>query len=121
MGVDLKLLIVDGGPFPPDKPTFAFAHTMIEFGRWYDVFARLDKKAFPMPDGLDFTSYVSQRDDGEQGYGRVTGTPYGNPLTFITAADFLDCCSGANSGRGKAAMAYVRELPPETWIGLYYH
>lgn len=122
MGVDLKLLVIHG-----QVGANANAPTMLEFGRESEVFERLDAVAKPVQFSL--YSYVSMTPDGprrgEDCYGLVVETPYGEPLTFVTAAEFQEIMRGFDTDEinvfAKAAIAYVQALSPDVLIALYYH
>ena len=119
MGVDLKLLIVEG------SGDNTYAHTMMEFGQYYNLFDRLNEHAVAGIYG-SLSTYLAEIPDGEwegeSGYGDVTVTPYGQPLTYLSAAEFVWLASGFElQTRGRAAVAYLKELPADTWICLYYH
>lgn len=121
MSIDLKLLIVDGR-----IGTGGYSHTIIELGQWSEWLDRkLSKKARTIP-GFTLNSYVARIPDGswkdENGYGEVKQTPYGEDLTYVSAKEFVDAVGKEKwEGLGAAALAYVRALPPDTLIGLYYH
>lgn len=122
MGIDLKLLIVDG--YMSDE--FSFSHTIMEFGRIYDVFELLDKKAFFRD--IKLATYLATISNGpmtgEYCYGVITETPYGNKLTYIYAKDLIEVMKyyeGHFNFNTRACIAYVRELPSYNLIGLYYH
>jgi hypothetical protein len=122
MGVDLKLLIVDGRVGPND----GYSHTMLEFGRWYDVFDGLHKIERTIP-GFELSGYVAKGENGDPAYGTVTKTPYGEALKYVSAAEFLACVqsfvdeTGYSDQWSRACCAFVRELKPDTLIGLYWH
>lgn len=125
MGISLKILIVDGQL----SGQRGYSHSMFAFGQCRDLFEKLDAKARTIP-GFRLSSYVARIPDGswegENGYGDVAETPYGEPLTFVSAAEFLEAIQPAdiedNGGwLARAARAYIACLPPDTWVGLYYH
>lgn len=122
MGVDLKLLVVDG-----DMGNSAFAHTMLEFGRNYDAHDKIREQSHPIP-WKDFSSYVSRVPDGsmkgETCYGDVNEDCYGEKLKYVRADDFLKAVKSFLpnlSHRQMAAYVYLEAMPPETKIVLYWH
>lgn len=118
MSVVLTLLPVEGGEGN------WFSQSMVQLARKVGDFAdALDAVAVERPD-IKLWSYVARDGEGEPRYGIVEDDLYGNPLKYIHADDFLKCLrpyqEELNWHRAKAAIAYVRELTPDTLIGLYY-
>lgn len=124
MGVDLKLLIVDGNM----GSNAGYSHSMVEYGRHYDLFEALNKVARTIP-GFRLSGYLSRIPDGswkdESGYGEITETPYGDPLTYVSAREFLACVASHLPDRldslANGCVALIRELDDDAWICLYYH
>lgn len=121
MGVDLKLLVVEG-----DQGTWGFAHTMLELDRDYPLHKLIQAlKPYERPT-FRFSSFVSRVPDGsvrdEYCYGEVKETPYGERLTFVDSLDLATVLdSDPETGpRNKAAAAYLR-LIPRTTVALYWH
>jgi hypothetical protein len=116
MGVDLKMLVVDGH-YPG---VISFAHTMMETGQNYDFHNKVKKlPSEPVPD--DFTSYVARDAEGESCYGQVRDDCYGERVRMVRAGDVVKLRYKQGYTRLKAAIAYLRELPPDTWVALYWH
>lgn len=116
MGIDLRLLIVEGS-----TDDCRFAHTMIDAGGGYDLYNSIQKaKPFTRPEWR-LTSFCARIPDGslkdESGYGEVKETPYGEPLTYLTAEKLIK----AEIGMRKEALAFLKALPPHKIIGLYWH
>lgn len=123
MGVDLKLLIVDGDSVP-------YSHTMLELDRAREFWPHVEKlktSRFDKP----LSSYCSRVPDGEmQGescYGKTETTPYGDELFWVYAKDLTGIPEEhlapflKMSQFNRAAWAYLAALPPKTRVGLYWH
>jgi hypothetical protein len=84
MGVDLRLL-----PFDADHGDgLSFSHTILEVGRNYDLHDKIRKlRSMPVP--ANFTSFCGLGDDGELTYGVTIETPYGEPLEYVLAGEFI--------------------------------
>jgi len=81
MGVDLRLLPVDGD----HGGHLFFSHMIISLDRNAIIGAVrevAEKHAKEIPSPL--SCYVAHQEDGE-GYGHATEDPYGDPLTFVLA------------------------------------
>ena len=121
MGVDLKLLVVDGR-----IGKGGFSHSTFEFGRHYAMFSRLNAKARTIP-GFNLSGFLGRIPDGtmegEYCYGDIKETPYGKPLTYVSAKEFCDIADQFKIGwdMGKAAVAYLKCLKPDELVALYYH
>ena len=118
MGLDLTLLPFDG---EIDAET-AFSHTMLPMDRDRYMTALLRISTRPVPDR--FRSYTSRERGDEPSYGITTTTPYGERLEYVTAREFLNVCAALDMGVGSrthAALAYLRELDPDTKVALYWH
>lgn len=122
MGVDLKLLVVDG-----NCGSWGYAHTMMEFGRNYEAFDKIKEHCQPQarPE-FKLSSYASRVPDGkmegEACYGDVTETPYGEPITYVYANKIVEALKDTKLYQWQiAAVAYLNTLPPETLVGLYWH
>lgn len=124
MGKELTLLIVDGYTGPRE----GHAHTILDLKPGhYDVLDKLDKKARTIP-GFKLATYMATIPngpfEGEQYYGEVSKTPYGEPITYVSAEEFVECFGQKDLTLFRfalAALAYVRALKSDTLIGLWYH
>jgi len=122
VGLDLSIL-----PFEADTPNICYSHSILRCSRegpLFDEIMAIEKQhGKVVPEG--FTSYLC-RDKTPEGfeephYGRTRKTPYGDELKYITVAQFLtleelDDLQPPTSG----VVAYLRELPLETKIALYW-
>lgn len=117
MGVDLRLL-----PFDSDQGDWAYSHTMFEVGRDYDLHDKI--RGLPqMPVPGDFTTFSGRRPDyDEVCYGQTQTTPYGEPVLYALASHLTAIKLPPDaSARLKAAWAYLKCLPPQTKVALYWH
>lgn len=120
MGIDLKLLVVDG----MIHGETIFSHTIIEVGGGQSEKLEPVEKAHGLDVSRRFSSYLSRVPDGsckdECCYGTVIDTPYGLPLKHVSAVE-LKGMLGDDTPRRRAAQAYIDALPPETRVALYWH
>ena|SRR5688572_23216731 len=126
MGVDLKWLVLDG--YHRDvRPSWAYSHTMMEVGRDYEYHGLLrDLPSEPAPS--DFYSYLG-RDPStdpktrwqDHCYGKTDKTPYGEAIRMVKASDIVGINYADPTPQTRAAIAYLRECPPDTWVALYWH
>lgn len=123
MGLDLKLLVVDG--MIGGRP--AFSHTMLTLQEqnhnFFDALREVQRE--PFPPLAEFNSHEGRDDEDEHTvYGNTVEDAYGDTLSFVTAAQFVECADRspefAEWEFNRAAVAYVRALEPETLIGLYW-
>ena len=119
MGVDLKWLILDSY-FPARG--WGYSHSMMELGRDYAYHQKLRE----LPDEAipnDFSSYVAVHpSDGDSCYGQTTQTPYGEDLRMVKVSDILSVEHDFDGQYwAEAALAYIRCLPPDTRVALYWH
>lgn len=117
MGLLLTLL-----PFDADCEGIAYSHTMLPMDQGEHLTTLLKLSARPVPE--HFSSYM-RREGGEGSrYGITTKTPYGEPLEYVTAREFLNVCAALDMGDGHrthASLAYLKELDPNTKVALYWH
>ena len=119
MGLDLTLLPFDG----EISADFAYSHTMLPMSGDESVFRAIGKMGTqPVP--MTFHSFTSR--DGEcEGahYGQTWETPYGDPLTCVTARALLKVLAGlrVEGEHTLAAIAYLKERDPSTKVALYWH
>lgn len=130
MGVDCTLLPA----VICEEAGFGFAHTMLPLERRQSLWPKL-RAIPPLPidvTEIRFSTYLatieSGEHEGECRYGRVTETPYGNRLEFARALDVLaaieryhDEFPGSRFSTNEAVAAYLRCLPAETPVGLWWH
>lgn len=115
MGVDLTLM-------PLLSEDFWASHDLLRLERrrelWDDV-AKLPQKPIPKP----ISCYVARRPDGESGYGDATETPYGEAMTYTTAADLLTLSEHEavqDNWMNRAVWSYLAKMPPHWPIVLYW-
>jgi len=122
MGVDLKLLIVDG---KIDGVPY-FSHSMLEVSRRRELWGPIGEieKKVGRDVPVNFYTFVGRQENGEHGYGQTNCTPYGDPLKYVTVADLLpiESLEGVqDSPTNVAIWAWMKAMPPETMIALYWH
>lgn len=112
MGLDLKLLVLDGDDF---------SHTVMPLDRQYTLFdCWRCLKGTPVPS--NFTCYMGRTPDGERAYGGCTVDPYGESLTMVSAGDLVRAGQALEfySAKNTATIAYLNALQPETLVALYW-
>ena len=128
MGLDLTLLPAEA--FKVDKgKLWGFSHTMLRLSRDYNLWSHIKEVKSVSLDSfkeVDFTCFLSPNKDGESSYGQLTKTPYGDPLKFVKADDLLKAMKECHAVESlmpwnAAAMNFLKEIPPDTMIGLYWH
>lgn len=115
MGVDLSLL-----PFR-QSASMAFSHSIIEVSRDYDLYKLIESVGrVPAPD--DFRAYVAPLPNGERGYGVVKEDCYGQSLRMVSAKELAAITLPKDTGcRARAAWAYLKELPDDFYVVLFWH
>ena len=122
MSLDLTLLPVD------HDGKLGHAHSMLDCdagGGIYDAMARLgisEKRLTDPPD--DFFTFRATGADGEPRYGRTTETPYGEPIRCARIRDLLRLTEEpviTESRKNRAVWAWLRAMPPDTKVALYWH
>jgi hypothetical protein len=123
MGVDLVLL-----PFDADSDIIAFSHTILNCFRRQDLFSVImdieDQHGTPVPKG--FSSFVSREgeDCEEPHYGETTTTPYGETLNWVFVnklSELAEHPDVKDNHKNIAIWAYLKCLPDNTKIALYWH
>ncbi len=112
MGVDLSLM-------PENYAGVSF--NLLEMERSRDIWAAIQgsKKEFPCGPIRCFGAYIG---DGNQGYGDLRSTPYGDPLTAILAGDLADILFDAElRGNNIWIAAAVIAMPRDKRIFLLWH
>lgn len=129
MGVDCTLLPA----VICEEAGCGFAHTMLPLERRQGLWPKL-RAIPPLPidvTEIRFSTYLatieSGEHEGEPRYGRVTDTPYGDPLRFARAADLARVLAEHNLEpdeehyTNEAVAAYLRCLPADAPVGLWWH
>ena len=121
MGVDLRLL-----PVEADWRTWGFAHTVLSLERNSPLFEAIElQHPSPRP-SFNLSAFCGGRVPdgsarGEQMYGVVKETPYGETLTYMARSELIAVLERAALGPAtQAALAWLRESNV-TWVGLYWH
>lgn len=128
MGLDLTIAL-DEYNCPEMRKSF-LATSTLSFRRDYDIFTqiagcRADEESpaqvctpKPIPKGNVVLWYK------DEGIDDSTKSPYGDRLTYVTAGELckvkLDTRFPTHQFN-KAIFAMIRELPPESWVILYWH
>lgn len=119
MGLDLTLL-----PFDCDQGDFCFSHTMLDCERRRDLFEAIMERLHETPVPGGFQSFMGRTEDGDTRYGATTKTPYGEPLGWVQAGDLVKIgphVGVVDNHLNRAIWAYLKELPYQTKIALYWH
>lgn len=123
MGLDLRLLPVE---HDDQEHEWGFSHSILEVGgvddHIHDACKRLPRVPLPM----DFSTFVARGKDGNPTYGNTQRTPYGDKLEAVRAADLANTLAPFAAAlptwfRLRGAVAYLRALPADTKIALYWH
>ena len=119
MGIDLILLPVDHY-----DQNWGYAHSLLSVNRSSNLFDKIRKlPSFDVP--KDFSSYTSR--DGkfeEPHYGNTIEDCYGDKVKFVEVKSLLKFKHHRDvrdSGKNSAIWAYLKELPENTKIALYWH
>lgn len=117
MGVDLTLM-----PMLSEHSLDA-AHDLIQLERrreLWDPIVALPQKPIPKP----LACYVARGPTGDPAYGDEFETPYGEPITYTTAADLLtlkDHEGVQDNWQNRAVWAYLAQMPATYPIALWWH
>ena len=121
MGVDLDLL-----PFGDELGTPDFSKTVLDVGRFSKLFEEIEKlPTEPIP--ANFESYVSRDNDKKyqvSHWGPTKENGYGAPMMCTTARDLLTLARNEHvrfNPKNRAVWGYLRNLPRNTKIALYWH
>lgn len=118
MGVDLTLI-----PVMYDTGGTVFPHTKITLNRRRELWAVIEEAKIERPLGRA-VYWTAGEDEKLQ---PVTETPYGTPWTYATAGDLLGVmapwleANDPTDWENRAAVAYLKELPPNMTIVLRWH
>lgn len=114
MGVDVVFL-----PVECDYEDVCYGHTLLPLERRYDLQAeilKLELKQF----NRKISCYLGRNSQGESSYGDIDKDCYGEALMYLTAGELLLVDAATIEHRNKAVWAYLRELPPQTKIVIYW-
>ena len=121
MGLDLRLLIVDG-----KANDWGFSYSMLECNRDYSLFNAIGEQVSEeIPLTFKLQSYVARRDDGKSWYGLLESTDaYGHRRRWLRAdalaKAFADSAQDLSSFN-RAIGAFVKNLSPDRFIVLDWH
>lgn len=121
MGVDLTLLPHKYGPYSPDAPTpWHTAYDRLSLTHNKDLLALVqeleDQHSRPMPEDIPVDWY------GDDGLKRITQTPYGFPLRYVTAGQLATISPpDSTSDWNRGVWAFLARLPADTPVILYWH
>jgi hypothetical protein len=119
MSLDLKMI-----PLECDRDDWGFGHSLLSCGAgsvWHERLKNIPRTPVPK----DFGTYVSRMKtdsgDGPQ-YGNTQQTPYGEPLECVTVGQIVDSSGSRDFGtKDLAVLAYLRILPRDMRVALYWH
>jgi hypothetical protein len=116
MGVDLTLM-------PLLEKDYWVSHALIRLERRRALWPKIEALgARPVPEPL--TCFQGVGPDGDPAYGEITQDPYGQPLTWLPAGELAtlhDDETVQDNWLNQAAWAYLRQMPPDWPVVLYWH
>lgn len=128
MGLDLTLL-------PVESEHLAFSHTVLSLDRRSDMWEKI--KLIPqITRDVVFYSFMSRvpdgKSEGEKCYGVVKEDAYGNPIKWANAGDVVKAMEEYYESvkdldwikydcRNQAVLAYLKVLPANRLVVLYWH
>lgn len=130
MGLDLRLHVVQCRQDHRNEDhriVWGYAHTTLDWGRARQLAQALEGKTQPLPEGHDISGQAAKFTDDESIYGRFTTDPYGSPVHYITAGALVpvleEFAPSWQPGEWlrPATLAYLKAIPHETWIVLWWH
>ncbi len=128
MGIDLKLLPVEANL----SGSSGFSHSILSLERRSELWDAIDENVTTWPKPTwTLSSFLGRQDNGEHGYGDTDETPYGDRIEFCFAANLAEVIEAFNEKEAHeydipppvlnvATAAYLKCLPPQTEIGLYW-
>lgn len=114
MGVDVTFL-----PIEHESENLCYSHTLLPLERRYDLQDEI-RKLGPRELGRKISSYVGRNKDGEICYGDTDSDCYGEALTYLTAGELLLVDKATVEYQNKAVWAYLKELPSDAKIIIYW-
>lgn len=123
MGIDLTLLPID---CENDTGTWGYSHTVLSCERagklWGELYMLEKRDGQPVPES--FTTYLSRDDKYEEPhYGQTTKDAYGEPVRALPAKALMRYANHLgvkDQARNRAVWSYLKALPPETKVALYW-
>jgi len=120
MGLDLTV-----APIQFHTMDWWLANNRLSFDRNYALFSQIAPigrgdgklvcKPKPLPEGKRLDWYA------DEGCKQVTEDPYGTPLTYVPAAEFRKVKPKGTNDWNKAILAFLKTLPPDTPVVLWWH
>ena len=119
MGIDLKLIITTSPEYLKEyKPEYWLAQAVIDCNRNYDFFDKINELEHEFKPlsvtihasiGIKYKAYKNDR--------------YGKPLMYITAGKLAEHFKDVtlDDWPNDAALAYIRALPADLPVVLYWH
>lgn len=123
MGVDLRLLIVDGD-CASSESRWGYSHSMLEVQRRRDLWPEISRlKSHELT--ITLYCYMSRDHRGEHCYGELGATdPYGSKFMYVLAGELSNLSKNENvkdSAFNRGIWAMLAEIDPNTKIVLYWH
>lgn len=115
MGIDVTFL-----PIEHESKDLCYSHTLLPLERRYDLQDEI-RRLEPRILGRKISSYVGRDKEGEVCYGDTDSDCYGDALTYLTSGELLLVDSATVEYKNKAIWAYLRELPADTKIVIYWN
>jgi hypothetical protein len=123
MGVDLALLPVEG--LLSGLPC---AFSVLELTRCRELWDAINVVK-NRPVGPTLRCYVATLENGERGWGNLEEDAYGNEIRYAKAGELAKAIDGFNEvardhgsyTSNAPAAAYLRELPKDAPVALYWH
>lgn len=120
MGLDLKLLPVEG-----DWEKEGYSQTVLTLEQCPDLFCSLSdfSRQFEHPVPAMFNTYLSGLNVRDEHYGNTQKTGTGDPLRMGPVRELLrfsDHPGVYEEPQNRAVWAYLRELPEESMVALYW-
>lgn len=125
MGLDLAVCPVKYA----DHLEWWLGFERLSFHRDYDLFEQIDSNGRqepdepiekvcnpqPLPEGVEFEWY------GDEGVRKETQDPYGSDLTFVRAFEFHKVDVSKSHPWNKCIIDFLKSLPAQTPIVLWWH
>lgn len=119
MGLDLTFCII------PENRDWWLGYDRLGTERDYALYSQISEigrggsrpvmRPRPVPPEADFMWY------GDEGLQEKLEDPYGEPLTYVLALDFHKINLERVNDRNRPVIEFIKMLPPQTRIVLYWH
>lgn len=118
MGVDLTLYPLE--PYQAAMPKAIYPLTMLRLERWRWLWQQIEEQTTSVP--LGGGVHCPFPDPGEGPFDPETEDPYGSPLTTVSAGELAAVTADPYPWDGnEAALAYLRALPADRRVVLWWH